>query len=124
MTTERFRQLQLTTNQVRHVVRIDDIPYSLRTANDLTLSMYKTLERISPRIGGLLLLDTLSTEEEQELSRLLDQAARLALDAPEDVQVRLGDMNRINVFRVFAEIVTPSLLPTWVEMTPAQHAAI
>lgn len=102
--------LDLTTDRTRPMVRIDHVDYPLRTSNDLTLDAYKTLERIAPRIGALLLLETLTAEQGSELSQLLDQACRLGLVAPESVHDTLGDVHRLSLFQVFTELLTPSLV--------------
>jgi len=104
------RVLDITTDRTRPTVRIDHVEYLLRTSNDLTLDTYKTLERIGPRIGALLLLDALTPPQGQELSQLLDQACRIALVAPTTVHDRLGDVHRASVFQVFTQLLTPSLV--------------
>lgn len=102
--------LDLTTERDRPTVRIDAVDYLLRTFNDLTLNAYKTLERLTARIPLLLLLDTYTADQEQELSGLLDQVCRLVLVAPAAVHDQLGDVHRLRVFHVFTQRLTPSLL--------------
>lgn len=103
------RVLDITTDRARPVVRIDQVTYPLRTTNDLTLDAYKTLERLTPRIGALLLQDALTPAEGKELGQLLDQVCRLALVAPPAVLDRLSDVHRVQVFTVFTELLMPSL---------------
>ena len=103
------RVLDITTDRIRATVRIDQVAYPLRDSHDLTLDMYKTLERVSPRIGALLLLETLTKAQGSELGQLLEQACRCALVAPAVVHDRLGDFHRLNVFQVFMQLLTPSL---------------
>jgi hypothetical protein len=102
--------LDLTTNIVRPVVRIDGAAYELRVADDLSLLEYKILERLCPRAGDLLIQDTLTDAEGAELSRLLDEACRLALVAPDAVHAKLKDVARARVFDAFTELLqVPSL---------------
>lgn len=104
--------LDLTTNQDRFNIKIDGVPYLIKTPSDLTLTDYKTLEQLAPQTAALLLKKTLNSKQTTELSRLLDVACRLALAAPSDVLDRLGDLNRLNIFKVFTELSLPSLLRT------------
>ncbi len=115
------RVLDLTTDHDRLTVRIDGADYPLRTANDLTLDAYKTLERIGPQIGALLRLDALTPEQGQELSQLLDQACRLAIVAPDPVQDRLSDVNRVQIFRVFTQLLAPTLVQAARAIDLARH---
>jgi hypothetical protein len=101
--------LDLTTDLERPTVKIDQVAYLLRTARDLTLDAYKALERATPRIAALLLADVLSADEGQELSHLLDSACQIALIAPEAVHAKLGDVQRMQIFQVFTERLTPKL---------------
>lgn len=101
--------LDLTTPQTRPFVKINGIAYDLRTSNDLTLQAFRTLERITPQIGALLQQPELSDAEATTLSTLLAQGCAIGLDAPADVLKGLGDVGRIQVFKVFAELSTPSL---------------
>lgn len=101
--------LDLTTTRTRPTVRIDHVDYPLRNSYDVTLDAYKTLERISPRIGVLLLRDTLTTDQASELSQLLVQACRIALVAAPAVHATLGDVHRVKIFEVFMQLLTPSL---------------
>ena len=101
--------LDLTTDSQRPTVRIDQVAYELRTSNDLTLQSFKELERITPRVGALMLQEALSVDEGRELSQLLDTVCRMALVAPEAVQAGLGDVHRVLIFKVFSELLTPSL---------------
>jgi hypothetical protein len=52
-----------------------------------------------------------SEAEEKELSAGLDEVARMVLiDVPDDVHQRLGDVNRMYIFGLFTDLLTPSLL--------------
>lgn len=104
--------LDITTTRTRPTVRIDQVEYPLRTSHDLTLDVYKTLERLLPRISALLALDGLSPADGTELGRLLDQVCRIALvtDPSDDIHRRLVDLDRLGIFQVFLELLTPNLL--------------
>lgn len=104
--------LDLTTNTTRPTVKVDHVPYALKTPSDLTLSEFRTIERIGPRIGQLLLADDLPESDNQELEALLDTACRIALDAPSKVHDRLGVIHRVNVVQAFIELLSPSLQRT------------
>lgn len=112
--------LDLTTTQVRPEVRIDAIAYEIRTSNDLSLGQYKALERLLPRVGVLLTIETLTQAEDTELSALLDTVCRMGLVAPDAIQDGLGHVNRVLIFKVFTELLTPSVNATRANLvTPA-----
>jgi hypothetical protein len=94
----------------RPVVRIDEIGYPLRGAGDLTLHDFKYLERVCPRVGALLQRATLTKSEAKELAGRLRELATVALDAPAAVLARLTDIQRVLVFKVFTELLTPGLV--------------
>src|SRR5919109_5473343 len=108
--------LDLTTEQELKTIRIDAIEYPIKRSNDLTLAEYKRLERIAPRIAALIAADELTPDETKELSHLLDTTVRMALDAPADVQERLGDLNRTRIFEAFTTLLSLSLLTTRAEL--------
>lgn len=109
MATTPILHLTAPDPTTRPTVRIDQVEYELRMTNDLTLHQYKTLERISPRIGALIIQETLTEDEGVEARALLDQACRIALDAPVEIHDRLNDVNRVLVYKVFIELCSPSL---------------
>jgi hypothetical protein len=104
--------LDLLTTQTRPVAKIDGREYDIRTSNDLTLFAYKRFQKLSPLVGELLLKDDMTAEDGDVLTRHLDEACRLILDAPDEVQKRLGDVNRLTIFGVFTDLLTPSLTRT------------
>ncbi len=119
------RVLDITTNRERPSIRIDQVDYPLRNSNDLTLDVYKTLERVAPRITELLLMDTLTPADGSELSQLLDQICRIALVTPStsDLHDRLSDINRLTIYQVFTELLTPNLLQAARAETPGARRA-
>lgn len=103
--------LDLTTEtDERPIVKIDKVPYQLRIAKDLSLQDFKYLERVSIRTGELLTREALTKDESKELAGHLLGIVRLALDAPADVLDKLTDVQRVLVFKVFTELLTPGLL--------------
>jgi hypothetical protein len=103
--------LDLTTETDRPVVTIDSIAYPLRTARDLTLQDFKFLERVSMRVGDLMSRTrTLTAKENQELEGRLKEVARIALDAPAPVLAKLAAVQRVMIFKVFTELLTPTLI--------------
>ena len=102
--------LDLTTDTDRPVVKIDGIGYPLRTSNDLTLENFRFLERVSTRVGELLTSKkSLSTRDDAELEQRLKEIARLALEAPPAVHKRLTAIHRVMIFKVFTELLVPTL---------------
>ncbi len=102
--------LNLTTEDVRPIVRFNGREYELRTSRDLTLEQFKAIERISPRLGALLERSTpLSADESTEASELLAAATAIAMVAPAAVLARLGDVQRAQVTTFFFARLTPSL---------------
>lgn len=103
--------LDLTTETDRPVVKIDGIGYPLRTTNDLTLEHFRFLERVSARVGTLLQrAAALKPAEERELEKRLREVAAVALEAPAPVLRKLTAIQRIMVFKVFTELLTPTLI--------------
>ncbi len=102
--------LDLTSDTSRPVVKIDGVPYPLRTSRDLTLQNFKFLERVSIRVGELLTLEDLDGEQEAELAARLKEIVDVCLDAPADVTEDLSDIHRVLIFKVFTELLTPGLL--------------
>jgi hypothetical protein len=103
--------LDLTTETDRPVVTIDGIAYPLRTARDLTLQDFKSLERLSIRTSELMTrARSLSKDENRELAIRLKDVAKIALDAPANILAKLSDVQRVMVFKVFTELLTPTLI--------------
>ena len=103
--------LDLTTETDRPVVKIDGIGYPLRGSNDLTLEHFRFLERVSSRVGTLLTrAQSLKPAEEKELESRLREIAKVALEAPPGVLAKLTAIQRIMVFKVFTELLTPTLI--------------
>ncbi len=116
--------LDLTTDTDRPVVKIDGIGYPLRTTNDLTLENFRFLERVSARVGTLLTrAASLTTAEELELQKRLKEVAAVALEAPAPVLRKLTGIQRIMVFKVFTDLLTPTLIQAARAMDPGQTAA-
>jgi hypothetical protein len=103
--------LDLTTEpDERPIVKIDQVGYQLRIAKDLSLMDFKFLERVSIRVGTLLTQSALTKNESTELAARLKEVTTLALDAPAAVLDRLTDVQRVLVFKVFTELLTPGVL--------------
>jgi hypothetical protein len=103
--------LDLTTESDRPVVKIDGVGYPLRTSNDLTLEQYRFLERVSIRVADLLQRSsTLTKVENAELNTRLKEVAKVALEAPAAVLGKLTPIHRVMIFKVFSELLTPTLI--------------
>lgn len=111
--------LDLVTTRVRPTVRIDQMLYDLRTIEDLTLEWMRWLERHSGRIHELLEARELGPAEGLELSALVDRVCRIALVAPDAVQDRLSDLQRVLVAQAFTERLPRSLARTSAPATEA-----
>lgn len=97
--------LDLKTVTGKFHIRIDGVPHFLAHPDSLTLRQWTQLETLAPRIAVLTLAvgkgDTVSEDDERELSVLLDKAARIVLDAPEVVHEKLMDMHRAAIMNAF-----------------------
>jgi hypothetical protein len=104
--------LDLTTDQERPTVTIDGVPYPLRLSSDLGLLDYHHLMRAVPRFFDLCGRGPKITERESlELSALSKQLCTIALpDVPTDVDARLGDVDRVMIFKVFTERLSPRVM--------------
>jgi hypothetical protein len=104
--------LDLTTDQSRPLARIDGVEYQIRTSRDLTLSEYFTFQRIGPRVLVLMSQSTegaLPADEEKEFTALLNQMCSMALMAPPEVLARLDLPQRLHLFNLFTDLLTPRL---------------
>lgn len=104
--------LDLTTEEPdRPVVKIDGIGYPLRTSGDLVVEQYEFLQRVSLRVGDLLQRSGKLTKiENTELDTRLKEIAKIALQAPPRILAKLSSIQRIMIFKVFTELLTPTLI--------------
>ena len=115
--------LDLTTDDTRPTVTIDGIGYPLRTARDLTLQDFRYLERVSLRVGDLLTRShALTKAEAHELETRLEEIAPVALEAPAAILAKLTAIQRVMVFKVFTELLTPTLIQAIRAIAPDQEA--
>jgi hypothetical protein len=117
--------LDLTTETDRPVITIDGIAYPLRTARDLSLQDFKNLERLSIRTADLMQrARSLTKDEDRELKIRLKEVAKIAVEAPAPVLAKLSDVQRVMVFKVFTELLTPTLILAVRAMATDQAPAI
>lgn len=102
--------LDLATFTDRAFVTIDGKPFHLKNGNEMSLTQYFALgtqgEQLAEMSGRL---GTLDTKEQHAFSHLLDTICRSVLIAPDDVQARLGDVQRIQIATAFMQLLPPSL---------------
>lgn len=104
--------LDLSTGVDRPFIRIDTIDYDLRVVDDFTALELKQLDRLMPRVLPLAnkLEQGEATEAQcEELSNLLSHLLTFAIAAPPEVVAKLGDINKVRVFRVFIDLLSPRL---------------
>jgi hypothetical protein len=104
--------LDLVTIAPQYTIIIDGVSYFIRHTDALTLRQSLIADRAIPRIAELLKTD-LTEEEDRELSGLLQQVCQVVLDAPLDVQARLTDVQKLQVFVAFTPLrskLTPSVI--------------
>ena len=106
--------LDLTTDTTRPTVRIDGVTYSLRIQSDLGLLEYHTLNRLVPSFRDLCGRGPDMTEQEsRELGAISKALCKVAvLDMPAEVDDRLGDLDRVMIFKVFTERLSPKVMQT------------
>ena len=100
--------LDLSTRRTRPIIRIDGVAHELRTGNDLSIFEYRHLERTAPQLSAMLLNQQPTPEEGQALSALLVDLCTRVLIAPGEVQTRLDDVQRMQIFTVFTHRLLPS----------------
>jgi hypothetical protein len=75
------------------------------------LQDFKHLERLSLRTSDLMTrARTLTKAENAELAARLKEVAKIAIEAPAPVLAKLSDVQRVMVFKVFTELLTPTLI--------------
>lgn len=111
--------LDLQTLTTRHSIAIDGAAYELRTFDDLSIVDYHQTPRRAARIYGLLREETLTSEQEHELSRLVDQVCRIILDAPQAVHAKLKDWQRLKIFQTFTLLSRVTAPPAGAAAAPA-----
>src|SRR5262245_25419825 len=99
------RSLSIRTIVEVFHVRIDDVPHRLSHPDRLSLAQTMRMEAVAPRLGELLQrVETVTLEEQLELSQLLDEQCRIVLDAPAAVHERLTDVDRLAVVQAFIQL--------------------
>jgi hypothetical protein len=104
--------LDLSSTQARPFVRIDHVDYDIRITDDFTLPELRELERLIPRVVPLVRALEAGTADDaqcEELSTLLTALLTLALAAPLAVIEKIGDVNKVRIFRVFIDLLPSSL---------------
>jgi hypothetical protein len=109
--TEPTPALDLTTDRLRMTVKIDGIAYVVRSPSDLSLTTYSMLERVTPQIGELLCRDR-TPAEDKALGLHLKRLCLIALDAPEIVLAKLGQVDRLRIYTLFIGLLSTSLQST------------
>ena len=114
MATQSALALDLTALvSERPLVRINHVDYELRTANDFSALELHRLDRLLPRVQELAgaLEDQEATETQcEELSALLTSLCQLVfVELPAEELAKLGDINKLLVFKLFLELLPPSL---------------
>lgn len=111
----------------RNTIKIDGAPYEIRSRNDLTISNYQKIERLSFRIGEMLEATSdgkeLSPEREIELDKVLEEAMKIALVAGDEVIARIAQVDRLLIFEAFLTPLAPLLLRFRARQTQELKAA-
>lgn len=90
-------------------IHIDGRRYLTRHPDAISLRAIKQLERLAPRLGGLLQQEDLNEREEVELSKGLHDVCLLVLDAPGEVIERLLDQQKVRVMEAFMQLRMPTV---------------
>lgn len=98
--------LDLNTFIVRPVVNIDGQAYEMVHPDEMTiLDLQRQFVR-GRRIAELMIKKELTTAEQVELPRILDEACRAILvGAPEEVHAKLQDGHRFDIIDAFGELL-------------------
>ncbi len=105
--------LTLDTLIDRPVVVIAGKEYLLITNAMLPPLAAHRIQRLSMRIDELLKQDALTKEQEDELDGIPNQMCRIILEAPDAVQKKLTDRQRMDIIGTF--VMAPMLMPGMVE---------
>lgn len=93
-------------------IRIDGRAYDIRHPDALSLAQYKRVEHDAPKLFALMDMKEPTPADEAEMSRLLDRLVRVALDAPDEVQEKLRDAQRIAIVAVFTQLRSQTIPQT------------
>lgn len=115
--------LEFSTLEEGLPVRIDGQLYQIRSANALSLSALKRLERVAPRMATLLQRDDLTDDEAQDVAAGLVQLCDLILDAPAEVRARLKDAQRVSILQAFTQLRSPMVAGAIAGLAQATRSA-
>ncbi|MGE3175921.1 MAG: hypothetical protein AB7O32_00510 [Vicinamibacterales bacterium] len=101
----------LDTVTPRACITVNGQPYDLLTIDQVSIAAFHQLQRLCPRYDALMQKPDLDDDESLELSGLLIRIVRLVLEAPEDVQARLTDNQRLQIVLAFTRLSRTPLNP-------------
>ena len=106
---DRSPLLTLATLVDHPTVVIDGTPYALKPPDALPLLGYHRFRRMSQRLVILWNQEEITEPEGVELEQLFDGFCRIVLDAPAEVQSRLTDVQRLEIYQAFLALPQASL---------------
>lgn len=89
----------------RPFIRVDGLPYDLRTSGDLGLVEIAQVTRLEARSRALMAEADPSADVALEAARLLREAVRVVLMAPAEVVDRLNDTQCLAVLTSFTQTI-------------------
>lgn len=85
-------------------VSIDGQRYEIRHPFALSLGTFERVRRLWMRVSVLIRQDPLSQEDELSLASWLREICTAVLDAPDEVQAKLGDGQRVLICEAFIKL--------------------
>lgn len=90
-------------------ITVNGQPYDLLRGDQLSIAQYHEAMRLIPRYDALMQAESLDEAQSEELAQVLVRLCRLVLLAPDEVQIRLNDNQRLQVVLAFTalSLLTP-----------------
>lgn len=90
-------------------ITVNGQPYDLLRGDQLSIAQYHEAMRLIPRYDALMQAESLDEAQSDELAQVLVRLCRIVLQAPDDVQTRLSDNQRLQVVLAFTalSLLTP-----------------
>lgn len=116
--------LDLMTGHDRERLTIDGTSYEIRAYSEMTMVQFHALVRMGEKTQKILSKDRLSEKDAKELTKIsMKLVSTLIVDLPEDVNAKLTEAQRAQIFQVFTKL-SPNLPKASGEQSPLESSLL